>query len=115
MTTEQLSNIQTPFYHYDLSLLRRTVESIRKATAEDVNFHVHYAVKACVAPEVLSTISSMGLGADCVSGGEIERAAECGFKPANIVYAGVGKADWEIEKALELGIEMFNVESLEEL
>lgn len=115
MTTEQLSNIQTPFYHYDLSLLRRTVESIRKATAEDVNFHVHYAVKACVAPEVLSTISSMGLGADCVSGGEIERAAECGFKTTNIVYAGVGKADWEIEKALELGIEMFNVESLEEL
>lgn len=115
MTTEQLNDLQTPVYHYDLSLLRKTIERIQHSVAGRENLHVHYAVKACAAPEVLQMISTMGLGADCVSGGEVERAAACGFAPADIVYAGVGKADWEIEKALDLGIAMFNVESLPEL
>lgn len=115
MTTERLNNLQTPVYHYDLDLLRKTIERIRLAIGVKENLHVHYAVKACAAPEVLQTIAAMGLGADCVSGGEVERAAACGFPPSSIVFAGVGKADWEIEKALDLGIDMFNVESLPEL
>ena len=60
-------------------------------------------------------MSSKGLGADCVSGGEIEAAINAGFKPSEIVFAGVGKADWEIELALKKGIFCFNVESLPEL
>lgn len=115
MTTQDLQGMQTPFYYYDLTLLRNTLRSINDATADCPNFHVHYAIKACATPEVLKEIADAGLGADCVSGGEIERCAENGFKASDIVFAGVGKADWEIEKALELGIAMFNVESLPEL
>lgn len=115
MTTLDLQGLHTPCYYYDIDLLHRTLDAIKKATHDAPNFHVHYAVKACATPEVLREISAAGLGADCVSGGEILRASEHGFTPDTIVYAGVGKADWEIQKALELGISMFNVESMEEL
>lgn len=115
MTTQAFQGMRTPFYHYDLTLLRRTLNAICQATADVPNFHVHYAVKACATPEVLREIAAAGLGADCVSGGEITRSAEHGFSADKIVYAGVGKSNWEIETALDLGIAMFNVESLEEL
>lgn len=115
MTQLDLQNIQTPCYIYDLPLLRRTLAAIRETISDRPDFHVHYAIKACATDEVLREISAAGLGADCVSGGEVLKAAEMGFSPSNIVFAGVGKADWEIEAALDIGIAMFNVESLPEL
>ena len=105
----------TPFYHYDLGLLQRTLEAIQSATADAPHFHVHYAVKACATPAVLQTIAQAGLGADCVSGGEIRRAVEQGIAADKIVFAGVGKTDAEIQTALQLDIACFNVESLPEL
>jgi len=115
MNISRFAQRVTPFYYYDLSLLRQTLEAITTATADAPHFHVHYALKACVAPEVLRTISQHGFGADCVSGGEVEVAHQHGFNASNIVFAGVGKADWEINRALELDIQCFNVESLPEL
>ena len=108
-------NIRTPFYYYDSALLSRTLAAIRSAIADAPSFRVHYAIKACATPSVLSRISASGLGADCVSGGEIVRAVEQGFNPSDIVFAGVGKSDWEIREALKYDIGAFNVESLEEL
>ena len=105
---------QTPFYYYDLDLLQRTLEEI-KAQAPEPHFHVHYAMKACVNPAVLKTICEAGLGADCVSGGEIEAALAAGIPPERIVYAGVGKADWEIKLGLHNDIYCFNAESEAEL
>lgn len=64
---------------------------------------------------VLKIISEGGLGADCVSGGEIEAAMKAGFPSDGIVFAGVGKADWEINVALDANIFCFNVESVPEL
>ena len=115
MNISRFAQRETPFYYYNLPLLRQTLEAITAATADTPHFHVHYALKACVAPEVLRTISQHGLGADCVSGGEVEVAHQHGFNASNIVFAGVGKADWEINRALELDIQCFNVESLPEL
>ena len=111
---DRFKDISTPFYYYDLSLLRATLEIINE-NSDYPGFHVHYAVKANSNPELMRIISSYGLGADVVSGGEIERAIECGFDPAEIVYAGVGKTDKEIRYALEKGVGCLNVESLEEL
>lgn len=111
---DRFKDIPTPFYYYDLSLLRATLECINE-NSDYPGFHVHYAVKANSNPELLRIISSYGLGADVVSGGEIERAIECGFDPTEIVYAGVGKTDEEIRYALEKGVGCLNVESLEEL
>lgn len=111
--TEEFKKLQTPFYYYDTNLLRQTLQEIRENT--DGYMHVHYAVKACANPKILSIIAQEGFGADCVSGGEIRAALQAGFPANKIVYAGVGKSDWEIELGLEAGIFAFNVESIPEL
>lgn len=115
MDLKRFSERRTPFYSYDTQLLQQTLTAIRDAIADAPHFHVHYAVKACATPGILRLIAAAGLGADCVSGGEVERAADCGFAPADMVFAGVGKSDQEINTALRLGISCFNVESLPEL
>lgn len=111
---DQFLTIRTPFYYYDLTLLRLTLETIVREAAFP-GFKVHYAIKANANPEILNQICEFGLGADTVSGGEIRRAIQAGFSPDGIVYAGVGKTDAEIEYALDCNISCFNVESVEEL
>lgn len=106
---------KTPFYFYDIPLLERALDAVRSAVRDRPLWQVHYAVKANANPGILRRIAAAGLGADCVSGGEIRMALEAGFAPESIVYAGVGKSDWEIELALEAGIARFNVESTAEL
>lgn len=113
--TDKFEKIQTPFYYYDTPLLRRTLDVLRSEMQKVPACQVHYAVKANANHKVLRLISSYGLGADCVSGGEIRAALQAGFAPQSIVFAGVGKADWEINLALEAGIGFFNVESVPEL
>lgn len=113
--TNKIDKIQTPFYFYDTALLKSTLNAIISETQHNPQFCVHYAVKANAKKEILSIIAKAGLGADCVSGGEIRACVEAGFDPSKIVYAGVGKCDWEIELALDYNIACFNVESLPEL
>ncbi len=103
----------TPFYYYDLQLLHDTLCAVKEAMP--ANGHMHYALKANSNPRVLQMISSSGLGADCVSGGEISTAIANGFAPASIAYSGVGKTNREIALALRVGIGCFNIESIEEL
>ena len=110
---EKFQQIDTPFYYYDTELLRQTLSAIRDNITPEM--HVHYAVKACANPKVLSIIAQEGFGADCVSGGEVQAAIDAGFPAEKIVYAGVGKSDREIILGLEHGIFAFNVESIPEL
>ena len=112
---EKFSRLQTPFYYYDTELLRTTLRAINEEAGKHQRFQVHYAVKANANPKVLNVICQAGLGADCVSGGEIEAALKAGFPSNKIVYAGVGKSDWEINLGLDAGILAFNVESIPEL
>ena len=112
---ERFQQLKTPFYYYDLALLRRTLDAVREQLSRSPEFRVHYAVKANANPVILRTIAAAGLGADCVSGGEIRAALENGFRPDGIVYAGVGKSDDEIRYALQVGIARFNAESAAEL
>ena len=108
------SSHETPFYYYDTTVLRQTLETLtRVASANKVE--VHYALKANANHRVLTIIRGYGLGADCVSGGEIKAAIEAGFPASKIAFAGVGKADWEINLALDYNIFCFNVESIPEL
>ena len=113
--TNKFEQIQTPFYYYDTELLRRTLNEIKAEAAKHEGFHVHYAVKANANPKVLNVICQAGLGADCVSGGEIRASLNAGFPARKIVYAGVGKSDWEINLGIEHDIACFNVESIPEL
>ena len=113
--TDIFRQIETPFYYYDTELLRATLDCICHEAGKHRNFNVHYAIKANANPKVLSIISKYGLGADCVSGGEIAACLKAGFPANKIVYAGVGKNDWEIMLGLDNDIACFNVESREEL
>ena len=114
-TIERLDKIATPFYYYDTKLLRQTVDTIKQEADKYENFCVHYAVKANANPKVLNIIRESGMGADCVSGGEVRASLKAGFPSEKIVYAGVGKSDWEINLGLEHDIFCFNVESVPEL
>lgn len=112
---DNINEVQTPFYLYDLQLLKQTLQVIVEETVHTPHFHVHYAVKANSNADILSFIFKHQLGADCVSGGEIAAALAAGVPAEKIVFAGVGKSDKEIEFALKAGIGCFNVESIPEL
>ena len=112
---DRFQGLQTPFYYYDTQLLQLTLDTIREEVKDRPQWQVHYAVKANHNPVLLRQIAAAGFGADCVSGGEVQAALDAGFPPQSIVYAGVGKADWEILLALDAGIGRFNVESSAEL
>lgn len=111
---EKLKALQTPFYYYNIELLKETLNLV-KTEAGKYGYHSHFAVKANANPRILSVIAASGLGADCVSGGEVKAALDAGFSADKIVYAGVGKADWEINLGLDNNILCFNVESSVEL
>lgn len=112
---EKFQSIQTPFYYYDTELLRQTLQAITGEARKHEGFVVHYAIKANANPKILRIIRDAGLGADCVSGGEIDASVKAGFAHNKIVYAGVGKSDWEINLGLDQDIFCFNVESIPEL
>jgi diaminopimelate decarboxylase len=112
---EKFQRLRTPFYYYDTELLRQTLGAINHEASKHEGYRVHYAVKANANPRLLRIIREAGLGADCVSGGEIEAAVNAGFPGSRIVYAGVGKSDWEINTGLDRDIFCFNVESIPEL
>lgn len=106
---------ETPFYYYDIQLLKATLDAIAHEIEQYPNYHVHYALKANANARLLEIIQQAGVGADCVSGGEVQRAIDAGFSAYKIVYAGVGKSDREILLALQHDIFCFNVESVPEL
>ena len=112
---DKFRTLDTPFYFYDTELLRKTLSTVNAEAGRHEGFVVHYAVKSNANPKILNIIREAGLGADCVSGGEIEAAIKAGFAPSGIVFAGVGKSDREIKLALNKEIFCFNVESVPEL
>ncbi len=105
---------ETPCYVYDMELLRGTIDEIKR-NIQGYPAIVHYAIKANYAPEILATIAATGLGADLVSGYELQAALDAGFKPSQLAFSGVGKTDWEIKAGLDHDIFCFNVESFPEL
>ena len=111
---DRFKELKTPFYYYDIDLLFETLGLLR-SELDKYGYHCHYAIKANANPRILHIIAESGLGADCVSGGEIQAALAAGFSADKIVFAGVGKADWEINLGLDNDIACFNVESLAEL
>ena len=110
----KFSQIETPFYYYDIKFLQKTLDEIVQESSKK-NYKLHYALKANSNDRILEIISNAGLGADCVSGNEITKAVSTGFKSSELVFAGVGKSDKEILTGLTNDILCFNVESKQEL
>lgn len=113
-TIQKFRDQPTPFYFYDLDVLNTTLDTLKKESQHS-GYKVHYAVKANANARILNIIASKGFGADCVSYNEIDAALKAGFEPSEIVFAGVGKTDYEINSALKAGIFCFNVESMPEM
>ncbi len=114
INSKEFQHLSTPFYYYDFQLFKDTVD-ILASVSKKYDIDIHYAVKANSERKLLSYMAENGFGADCVSGNEVAHCVECGISPTKIVYAGVGKTDKEINAALELGIGLFNCESIPEL
>lgn len=111
---DMFKDLRTPFYCYDLPLLRNTLKVINDEI-DGFPFIVHYALKANANPVILSEIMKAGMGADLVSGNEVMAALDAGFNASKMAYAGVGKTDWEIEAGIDNDIYCFNVESVPEM
>ena len=104
----------SPCYIYSRATLERHFRAYDQALG-DMPHRICYAVKANGNLAVLSVLARIGAGFDIVSGGELERVIRAGGDPANTVFSGVGKQRWEMERALEVGVHCFNVESEAEL
>ena len=111
---KQLAELPTPFYFYDMELLNRTLNKATEASSR-YGYKIHYALKSNFDPRIVEAVRRAGMGMDCVSGNEVRMAVENGFAASEIVFAGVGKTDREIEYALGQEIFSFNCESLHEL
>lgn len=110
----QLKDIKTPFYWYDVDLLERTLQEVKNQSGR-YGYHVHYAVKANGNIPILKKIKEFGFGTDCVSGNEVAQSIAAGFDSEKIVFAGVGKSDEEMLLGLKNDIFCFNCESIPEL
>jgi diaminopimelate decarboxylase len=103
---------EEPFYLYDLDGMRTRLRALRQAYPA---LEVHYAMKANSTPRIMKVFQQEGVGVDVVSGGEIDRATQCGFAAKNIIFSGVGKTRAELKLAIGLDIKQINVESPQEL
>jgi diaminopimelate decarboxylase len=112
--TALADRVGTPFYVYSAATLRRHVRVMREAFSGQ-SLLIAYAMKALSNQAVLTLLAKEGVGADVVSGGELERAVAAGIAPEKIVFSGVGKTVAEMRRGLELGIKCFNLESEPEL
>ena len=112
--TDLVAEFGSPLYVYDAGVIEAAYRRIESAFA-GADILLAYSVKANSNLEILKRLRALGAGADIVSQGELHRCLAAGFSPSDVVFAGVGKTEVEMEAALEVGILAFNVESAEEL
>ncbi len=108
------ASVGTPAYFYDLDGLRETAQKLESSFG-GARHLVAYAVKANSAGSVVRALAQEGIGADVVSGGELEVVLGAGISAGRVVMSGVAKADWELDLAVGRAIHAVQVESLEEI
>jgi diaminopimelate decarboxylase len=108
------AEVGTPVYVYSRATLERHARVFQEAVAQAGDVDVAFALKANPNLAVLKVLQRMGMGADVVSGGELDRALAAGMAADRIVFSGVGKTDDEMVHALNTAIGQFNIESEEE-
>tara|TARA_B100000401_G_C52811758_1_gene724251 strand:- start:2612 stop:3763 length:1152 start_codon:yes stop_codon:yes gene_type:complete len=110
---KRFNKLSTPFYYYDIEILNRNL--IRLSNCLKPNNKVHFSVKSNTNPRILNIIKQNGIGIDAVSFNEVNHCLKNGFNSNDIVFAGVGKTDQDIEEGIKNNISYFNVESFQEL
>ncbi len=104
----------TPLFVYSKASMLSALAAYQKGFAGR-NAQICYAMKANSSLSILQLFAQAGCGFDIVSGGELERVLAAGGSPSKIIFSGVGKTRAEMRRALDVGIQCFNVESEEEL
>jgi diaminopimelate decarboxylase len=103
---------QTPFYAYDRQLLNQRVAALRAALPNTVK--IHYAMKANPMPALVAHMASLVDGVDVASGGELKVALDAGANPREVSFAGPGKSETDLRRAVAAGI-LINIESFREV
>lgn len=103
----------TPLYVYSRAAMVARYAELRSAFGPQAQ--ICYAVKSNSNLHLLRLFGELGAGFDLVSGGELHRLRAAGLDSAPVVFAGVGKEDWEIDAALAARILFFTVESAHEI
>jgi len=104
----------TPLYVYSKAAFEKHYLDMDRAF-DFIDHQICFAVKSNSNLAVLNVLAKLGAGFDIVTGGELARGLAAGGDPAKIVFSGLGKSEADIEKALQVGIACFNVESYAEL
>ncbi|ELW81816.1 MULTISPECIES: diaminopimelate decarboxylase [Acinetobacter] len=104
----------TPLYVYSKATFEKHYLDMDKAFSF-IDHQICFAVKSNSNLAVLNVLAKLGCGFDIVTGGELARVLAAGGDPSKIVFSGLGKQEEDIQKALEVGIACFNVESHAEL
>ena len=104
----------TPLYVYSKAAFEKHYLDMDKAFSF-IDHQICFAVKSNSNIAVLNVLAKLGSGFDIVTGGELARVLAAGGEPSKIVFSGLGKTEADIQKALEVGIACFNVESHAEL
>jgi diaminopimelate decarboxylase len=113
---EIVAAVGSPVYVYSRAYFESRYQTLDAAISEcGTGGQISYAVKANSSLAVLKLFADLGAGFDIVSAGELMRVMAAGGDPASIVFSGVGKAAEEMDLALKVGIDCFNVESAAEL
>ena len=110
--TDIVGECGTPLFVYDGDMLHDRYDRVREAFPA---FEVFYSLKANPSLALIGLLRTLGAGAEIASGGELFLAKEVGFDPLDIVFAGPGKTDRELEEAIISGIYALNAESTREL
>ena len=90
----------TPLYAYDWQVIKTQLERLQSAFG---SAKIFYAMKANPNLGILKRLSTLGVGFEAVSGGELERAVLAGASGRQIVMNGPGKLDADYARAKEVG------------
>ena len=104
----------TPLYVYSKATFEKHFTEMDRAF-DFIDHQICFAVKSNSNIAVLNVLAKLGAGFDIVTGGELARVLKAGGDASKIVFSGLGKTEVDVQKALEVGIACFNVESHAEL
>ncbi|GAB6054288.1 pyridoxal-dependent decarboxylase, exosortase A system-associated [Magnetospira thiophila] len=102
----------TPFYAYDRHLISQRVADLRAVMPQTLN--LSYALKANPMPALVQHMSRLVDGFDLASAGELACALDTSMPVERISFAGPGKTDDELRRAIAAGVTL-NLESAGEM
>ena len=102
----------TPCFAYSAAAATEQFTALRQALPPRVR--LAYAVKANPHPGLLARFATLGASFDCASIGELERVEALGLPAGRTFFAGPGKREAELRKALAMGVRV-QAEGFEDL